>query len=86
MRVSQSKLIASLLGADESLITPDDGPPAGAPRPRDCTMDTTRLEALGIGQRTPVASALATVLREAGVLALPAAEEDASKDAGADGK
>lgn len=45
------------------------GPPSGATRPRDCEMDTSRLETMGIGQRTPVAEALAVVLRSAGAIA-----------------
>ena len=40
-------VIAEILGADASLITPDPNPPAGAPRPKDCRLDASRLAALG---------------------------------------
>ena len=40
-------VIAQVLGADASLITPDPNPPAGAPRPKDCRLDASRLAALG---------------------------------------
>lgn len=40
-------VIAQVLGADASLIQPDPNPPAGAPRPKDCRLDASRLAALG---------------------------------------
>ena len=40
-------VIAQVLGADAGLITPDPNPPAGAPRPKDCRLDASRLAALG---------------------------------------
>lgn len=44
-------VIAEVLGADASLITPDPNPPAGAPRPKDCRLDASRLAALGFVPR-----------------------------------
>jgi dTDP-4-dehydrorhamnose reductase len=41
------------------------------PRPRDCHLDSSRLEALGIGRRTPFDVAIADVLRAAPALASP---------------
>ena len=40
-------VIAEILGADAGLITPDPNPPAGAPRPKDCRLDASRLATLG---------------------------------------
>jgi len=40
-------VIAQVLGTDASLIQPDPNPPAGAPRPKDCRLDASRLAALG---------------------------------------
>jgi hypothetical protein len=37
-------------------------PPAGAPRPRDCELDCSGLEAIGLGQRTPFRKALESAL------------------------
>jgi len=36
-----------VLGKSTSHIIPDTAPPSGAPRPKDCRMDTSRLESLG---------------------------------------
>ena len=40
-------IMAKTLGMDASFATPDAAPPKGAPRPKDCGMDTTLIEALG---------------------------------------
>ena len=53
---------APLLGFDPARLVPDARPPAGAPRPKDCHLDTSDLERLGIGQRTPFATALPAIL------------------------
>jgi dTDP-4-dehydrorhamnose reductase len=53
--------IARVLKVDARLVaqrTPADS----TPRPRDCHLDSVRLEALGIGRRTPFDSAIASVL------------------------
>ncbi|SPB18988.1 dTDP-4-dehydrorhamnose reductase [Caballeronia novacaledonica] len=53
--------IARTLNVDAKLVaqrTPTDT----TPRPRDCHLDSGRLEALGIGRRTPFDSAIATLL------------------------
>ncbi|MFM0050346.1 dTDP-4-dehydrorhamnose reductase family protein [Caballeronia grimmiae] len=53
--------IARALNVDAKLVaqrTPADA----TPRPRDCHLDSARLEALGIGQRTPFDTAIAHVL------------------------
>ena len=53
---------APLLSFDASRLVADPHPPAGAPRPKDCHLDSSALETLGIGQRTPFASAISAIL------------------------
>ena len=53
---------APLLGFEPARLIPDPEPPKGAPRPKDAHLDTSDLERLGIGQRTPFASALPAIL------------------------
>lgn len=50
-KYAMAQLIARELGADPRLIEPDPRPPAGAPRPKDCRLDASRLEALGFVPR-----------------------------------
>lgn len=40
-------IVAQALGADARLVQPDPNPPSGAPRPKDCRLDASRLNALG---------------------------------------
>lgn len=54
--------MAPHLGFDPARLVPDASPPSGAPRPKDCHLDTTDLEQLGIGQATPFAAAIGRVL------------------------
>jgi dTDP-4-dehydrorhamnose reductase len=53
---------APVLGFDPARLVPDPAPPAGAPRPKDAHLDTSDLERLGIGRRTPFASAVPAIL------------------------
>ncbi len=53
---------APLLGFDRTRLIPDATPPAGAPRPKNAHLDSSALERLGIGQRTPFADALPAIL------------------------
>ena len=53
---------APLLSFDASRLVADPHPPAGAPRPKDCHLDSAALERLDIGQRTPFASAIPAIL------------------------
>lgn len=54
--------IAKIWGIDASHISPDPSEPAGAPRPRDCQLDCSALEALGIGHRSRFDNALRTCI------------------------
>ena len=54
--------IAQVIGADASLITPDPNPPAGAPRPKDCRLDASRLAALGFVPRIRLVDGLREAL------------------------
>ena len=40
-------LIAKELAVNTHLIKPDPNPPSGAPRPKDCRLDASRLSSLG---------------------------------------
>jgi dTDP-4-dehydrorhamnose reductase len=40
-------VIAKELAVDISLVQPDPNPPSGAPRPKDCRLDASRLNSLG---------------------------------------
>lgn len=61
-KYGMAQAFAPLLGFDPSRLAPDAAPPAGAPRPKNAHLDTSDLERLGIGQRTPFASALPAIL------------------------
>lgn len=53
---------APVLRFDPARLVPDASPPAGAPRPKDCHLDSSALERLGIGRRTRFASTLEGIL------------------------
>lgn len=53
---------APLLNFDPARLVPDARPPSGAPRPKDCHLDSSALERLGIGQRTRFAAAIPAIL------------------------
>lgn len=56
-------IMAGALGLDASHIQPDPNPPKGAPRPRDCRMDTSRLESLGWKQRKMLTEEIGPILK-----------------------
>jgi dTDP-4-dehydrorhamnose reductase len=62
--------LARALGIDARL-EPQEASKEVTPRPRDCHLDSSRLEALGIGRRTPFDVAIAEVLRTSPSPALP---------------
>jgi S-adenosylmethionine synthetase len=57
-------VIARILGINPDTLTPDPHPPSGAPRPKDCHLDCSDLERLGIGQRTPFVPAITKILQK----------------------
>ena len=44
-------ILAKELAIDPRLIQPDPNPPSGAPRPKDCRLDSSRLDSLGFFSR-----------------------------------
>lgn len=57
------RIMAEALGVDASHIQPDPNPPSGAPRPRDCRMDTSRLESLGWRQEKMFKTEIGEILK-----------------------
>ncbi len=56
---------ASYLNFDPSQLVPDMTPPSHAvPRPKDCHLDSSQLESLGLGQRTPFAQTIPGILNK----------------------
>jgi dTDP-4-dehydrorhamnose reductase len=55
-------VIAKELGVDATLIQSDPNPPAGAPRPKDCRLDPSRLEVLGFTPRIAFADGIREAL------------------------
>ena len=55
-------VMARILGIDAALISPDPSRPAGAPRPKDCRMDTSLLAAIGYIPQIPFEKGIAAVL------------------------
>jgi dTDP-4-dehydrorhamnose reductase len=55
-------VMARILGVDAELILPDPSRPAGAPRPKDCRMDTSLLAAIGYVPQIPFEKGIAAVL------------------------
>ena len=59
-----ARRLAAALGANarHARLVAQDSPVDATPRPRDCHLDASRLEALGIGRRTPFDTAIRAVL------------------------
>jgi len=54
--------MGEVLGLPTDHLTPDTTPPSGAPRPKNCELDISDLEKLGIGRQTPFRQGLQQVL------------------------
>ena len=63
-KYSMGRAIAKIVRCNPDTLTPNVHPPSGAPRPKDCHLDCSDLESLGIGQRTPFAHAMAKILQK----------------------
>lgn len=46
-KYAMARVIAGVLGVDPQIVASDPSPPPGAPRPKDCRLDASRLGALG---------------------------------------
>lgn len=55
-------VMAKAMGLNPAFISPDPSKPAGAPRPKDCRMDTSALTALGWAARIGFEEGIAEVL------------------------
>jgi dTDP-4-dehydrorhamnose reductase len=63
-KYGQAIVMGEILHIPTSHLRPDPDPPAGAPRPRDCQLDVSKLENLGLGRHTPFREALEISFRE----------------------
>jgi dTDP-4-dehydrorhamnose reductase len=61
-KYEMSLIMAEKLGIGTAHISPDTRPPSGAPRPKDCRMDTKELDVLGYVQRVEFANAIGGIL------------------------
>lgn len=62
-KYEMARLFAPYLDFNPEQLVPDVTPPgSAAPRPKDCHLDSSRLESLGIGRRTPFAMTLPRIL------------------------
>ena len=55
--------MAGVFSLDAGHIDPDNKPPGGAPRPDDAHLDSSRVERLGINQRTSFEAGIRSVLK-----------------------
>lgn len=55
-------VMAKVLGIDASYARPNEEPPKGAPRPKDCRMDTALIESLGYEARVDFEAGIAGAL------------------------
>lgn len=55
-------VMADALGIPRERLLSDPAPGGGTPRPKDCHLDCSALEVLGIGRRTPFADAIGSLL------------------------
>lgn len=61
-KCAMARVLADLVGVDPSLVLSDPNPPSGAPRPRDCRLDGSRLAGLGFSPAIPFREGLAAAL------------------------
>ena len=63
-KLGMGRVIAKVLNVNPDTLVPDQHPPSGAPRPRDCHLDCSDLEGLNIGHRSPFAPTIARILQK----------------------
>ncbi len=61
-KYEMAQIIGKAWELDTTHLNPDSNTPAGAPRPKDCQLDTSSLTKLGIQSYTPFSEAIASVL------------------------
>lgn len=61
-KCGMARIIAGVLGVNQALVQADPSPPAGAPRPKDCRLEPTRLHALGFTPRIKFADGVREAL------------------------
>lgn len=57
-------VIGELLCQSTDYLVPDPNPASGAPRPKNCQLDCSDLEKLGIGKRTPFREGILPIISE----------------------
>ncbi len=61
-KCGMARIIAEILGVNQALVQADPSPPAGAPRPKDCRLESHRLLALGFAPRIQFADGVRDAL------------------------
>jgi len=61
-KFSMAKVMGDILDIDVSKIESNNEPTAGAPRPKNCQLDCSKIENMGIGRRTPLADVIENYL------------------------
>lgn len=61
-KYEMAMIMADSLGIDAGNVQADPHPPRGAPRPRDCRMDTSRLESIGWRQQKQFTSEIGDII------------------------
>jgi dTDP-4-dehydrorhamnose reductase len=63
-KADMAAVIGEVLGLDTSHLEPSSSPPPGAPRPRDCCLDCSRIEGLFDVTRTPFEDGIREILAD----------------------
>ena len=63
-KFGMGRIIARIVGVNPEALVPDPRPPSGAPRPKNCHLDCSDLERIGIGQRSPFVPAITRILQK----------------------
>ena len=63
-KYEMAKVLAQHLDFDENRIIPDNAPPQGTPRPKNCKLDISELTRIGIAKQTPFREAVSRILQD----------------------